>query len=586
MYLIVSLFFLADGGEMIVLSLILTKLSNTWNLSSSQKGFLGSSVFIGIFFGALLCGKFSDVKGRKPVFVIGSIIITIFAFFSALVNDYFSFLICRGICGLGIGLSMPSAFSLATEITPNKFRHISAIMIWLFFPFGEIFIVCLSKLLLPYESGWRFILAFASFPCFLALILSIKIYESPKFLLTIGKYEEGYKCLQDVINASEINLKINDNIKNKLKEEFERNNKLFNNEEECDKNLNKNSPSKNEAINFNNSNIYEFDVNYEKTKNIYEKSRLNHYHELFSEEEEKEATCKAKINNIKIDFIKKDFEDNKRVEVVSPKKKLSFESYIEKKDFLNTNKKAIEDNELGLMKNIRDIPCEEVVKPVVKFEELLNKRYKLVTILIWFIFICSALVYYGMIYILPQILERVEIEALLSEKTIYNNSLIDNSKINNISEESEDMSYANFIELIFSAFLEIPSMAFASYLASYGRIRTMALGFLVSFVFAFISILSKSWFSFSIAVMKFFICIPDVVIMLYVCEAYPTKIRSLGVGVANSFYRIGGMLTPFLNQILFDFHYTAPFYLFTIGSLVGFIVTIMLPFETANRNIR
>jgi len=571
MYLIVSLFFLADGGEMIVLSLILTKLSKIWNLTSSQKGFLGSSVFIGIFFGALLCGKFSDVKGRKPVFVIGSIITTFFAFFSALVNDYFSFFICRGICGLGIGLSMPSAFSLATEITPTKYRHITVIMIWFFFPFGEIFIVCLSKILLPFESGWRFILAFASLPCFISLVLSIKIYESPKFLLTIGKYGEGFNILQSVIDYSEINLKINNNVQKELIAEFEKNNKNFYDESD---------------------NLCEIDVE-NKKETVCEVQSINHYHELFSDEDQNTRNKTKRSNNIKAGYLNKNLENNDNIKesTNSPSSRFKEKFQLEQnesKNVINNTEIIKNDGESGLIKQISNLTVsEEVVKPEVKFQELMTKKYKLVTILIWSIFICSALVYYGMIYILPQILERVEIEENLSNTKINLNSSQNNqTEITNIIEESEDLSNSNFIELIFSAFLEIPSMAFSSYLASYGRIKSMALGFFVSFIFSFISIISKSWFSISIAIMKFFICIPDVVIMLYVCEAYPTKIRSLGVGVANSFYRIGGMLTPFFNQILFDFHYTAPFYLFTIGSLIGFIVSVMLPFETANRNIR
>ena len=52
-YLIISLFLLADGGEMIVLSLLITKLGTLWGLSELQKGLLGSGVFVGFFIGSL-----------------------------------------------------------------------------------------------------------------------------------------------------------------------------------------------------------------------------------------------------------------------------------------------------------------------------------------------------------------------------------------------------------------------------------------------------------------------------------------------------------------------------------------------------
>lgn len=542
MFLIVSLFFFADGGEMMVLSLLLTKLSNSWELSSAQKGYLGSSVFMGIFLGALCCGKFSDTKGRKPVFLVGSMIVAIFAIMSAFINNYFSFFICRGLCGFGIGLSMPSAFSLATEITPSYLRHISVIMIWVFNPFGEIFIIIISKILLPYENGWRIILAFAGIPYLIALILSFYIMESPKFLLTANKYEEGVNCLQTVIDLSNVNLKITEEIRFKLIEEFKKNNEILNNEDsddvdqedniiinKNDEKINNKNKSKDNFLNGNNSKPGSSDL---------EKIKFN------------------AINNGNEDNLK--FDSGANLDnSASNKAHGALENFTRRFSHLSAN--------------------EEIVQPQIHFGILLTKKYKQVSIFIWIIFVCCAIVYYGMIYILPQILEKIE-----QEENLINVNSINNGE----SEEIDEMSYSNFINLIISAFLELPSMVFSSWLASYGRQKSMAIGFFVGFITSFICLISRSWFSLSIAVMKFFICIPDVVIMLYVCEAYPTKIRSLGVGIGNSFYRIGGILTPFLNQIIFELYYKGPFYLFTIGSLIGFIVTMLLPFETTGRNIR
>ena len=209
--------------------------------------------------------------------------------------------------------------------------------------------------------------------------------------------------------------------------------------------------------------------------------------------------------------------------------------------------------------------------------------------MIWILFSMCSVVFYGMIFILPQILEKVEKNELnkLVNNTLNNSTnitIVNNTTTENM--ESGDMSYNNFIQLLISALMQIPSTIVATYLASFGRIKSMAFGFFFSFVFCFISLVSNSWFFVGIALAKFFICIPDMVSMLYVCEAYPTKIRALGVGMANSFYRAGGVLTPFVNQILFEYHYLAPYILFTIGSFVGFLATINLPFESVGKNIR
>ncbi len=385
-YLILALFFLADGGEMVVLSLITTKLSNKWNLSSSEKGLLGSSVSIGTFFGALLCGSYSDVIGRKPVFIVGSVIVTFFAFFSALINDYFSFFICRGICGLGIGLSIPSAFSLATEIIPSKFRHIAITMIWFFFPFGEIFIICLSKLLLKYDNGWRFILAFASLPCLIALILSFSIYESPKFLFTVGKYKEGIVILKKLVQLSKLDFKFDENIESKLREEFEKNDSHF----------------------YGDQHIYDRDSINENNKHKKDSNFLGYKNNLNSKEENEKKTHFNNNNINKIEeknlttyftydfkhdnkncYFQKNSSEIKDLKVIGNGKMISSDFKFSKYTDDKTGK-----NDSGLLNKLLKLwYSKEVVKPV-KFKDLLNKKYKLVTILIWIILVLDFL--YGL----------------------------------------------------------------------------------------------------------------------------------------------------------------------------------------------
>jgi putative MFS transporter len=459
-YFIVTMFFLADGGEMMVLSLILSRISIDWNMSSSEKGLLGSAVFIGLFIGVLICGKISDTIGRKPVFISGSSIVTVFAVLSAFSFGYFSFFFCRLICGFGIGLSMPSAFALATEITPSKYRHYVISLVYIFFPFGEMFIICLAKYFLPFPHGWRYILAFASLPCLLALIVSFYISESPKFLFTIGNYSKGFQSLQHIINTSKKKIQLTKTIRKRLVEEFS------------------------------------------------------------------SGMTTATYSDQEVEFYD-----------------LSREPHKES--------------------NLGD----------VKFSDILSEEYKTTTILLWINFFCVSAVYYGMIYILPQIFEKRDIE-------------LNKNAVPNYEDDSYNISDSNFIDLIISAFIELPSMFLGSFLASYGRKQSIYWGYLLSLVFAFLCLSTNKFFDFNIAMLKFFICIPDVNLMIFACEAYPTKIRSLGVGLANSVYRIGGMMTPFLNQILFDLDYVLPFYLFLFGSLVGTIVTYMLPYDTMNRNIK
>ena len=174
-YTVISLFFLADGAEMIVISLLVSKLGSLWNLNDSQKGFMGSAVFVGFFFGALMAGKLSDTRGRKPVYIVGSLIVSIFSTLSALSPNYMCFIAFRALNGFGIGMCIPSASSLAAEITPTKWRAWVLNCVWIFFPFGEVFAVLLANAYIDEDYGWRLLLGFAAVPAFIAFGLSFFI---------------------------------------------------------------------------------------------------------------------------------------------------------------------------------------------------------------------------------------------------------------------------------------------------------------------------------------------------------------------------------------------------------------------------
>lgn len=598
-YMITALFFLSDGGEMIVLSLMLSKVAESWGLNPAMKGMLGSSVFIGIFIGALICGRYSDLKGRRPVFIIGSLLVTIFSLLSAFCNGYISFFICRGLCGVGVGLSLPSSSALALEVTPTYFRHLVIVVLMFSFPFGEIFVIIIAKIILPLEWGWRYLLVFATFPCLIGFIMSLVIYESPKFLLTTRRFDKAFESLEKLIAASGKEFELNDQIKEKLKEEFIVYTKLLEDDSE-------EIEEQSESL-------------WERLKNAFKLTR-----HIQPQEEYSEKTLRKRLQ----DFLDKDRKIQNEKKLIRESMKLGkriSSGYLEGKKssdfnmFQNIYSTGIDRNESEKVnneeqqiqkkfeeeRNSLDSLSEELSTPNFNYKELFTKKYKFLTIMIWIMFSMCSVVFYGMIFILPQILEQVEIrdkmelDKLLNNTNIINpnqtnstnitNNDIMNNTINNsalMSSESGDMSYNNFIQLLISALMQIPSTIISTYLASFGRIKSMAFGFFFSFVFCLLSIFSRNWFFIGIALAKFFICIPDMVSMLYVCEAYPTKIRALGVGVANSWYRGGGVLTPFVNQILFEFHYLAPYWLFTIGSLVGFIATINLPFESVGKNIR
>ncbi len=159
-----SLYLAGEGFVMIGISLLVPVISEPWKLSQFQKGFVGGSVFLGFTAGAALAGSISDTKGRRIAFCIGNIISLAGGLVGAfLAYDINLLLISNFVIGLGIGIGIPSIFSLASELTDKVWRSIIIGGIWYAFTIGELagcYVAYKYEMYLYINSNWRMLLIF------------------------------------------------------------------------------------------------------------------------------------------------------------------------------------------------------------------------------------------------------------------------------------------------------------------------------------------------------------------------------------------------------------------------------------------
>jgi MFS family permease len=196
----------ADGGEMLVISLISSEMGKTfkWNKSDTNHyvGLLGSMTFFGFLLGSLGGGKLIDIWGRRLPFVTFNFVTFVFGLASAFAPSFWYLGMCRFITGLGVGGSIPCATAILAEICPNKQRKILILTKTIGFVFGEILIGLEAQVILPKgipTQTWRQLLVVASLPALVAFFLSLFFLdESPRFLeLNIGFMEEQVKKKDD-----------------------------------------------------------------------------------------------------------------------------------------------------------------------------------------------------------------------------------------------------------------------------------------------------------------------------------------------------------------------------------------------------
>ncbi len=202
-----------------------------------------------------------------------------------------------------------------------------------------------------------------------------------------------------------------------------------------------------------------------------------------------------------------------------------------------------------------------------------NWKLSLNLFTLWYI---SSYVYYGLIYILPTVLEEYHKEG--------------NHHLHHPVSKKQMLTAAQYdliiADIIMSCGFEIPSdlsNGFTPNIEWLGRKGAIIWGFFFSAVFSLTCIIHPDFMPIYASLVKFFINISFNILYTYTSEAYPTKMRSTAIGVCNFFSRFGGFTTPFFCDEFFKIQSYFPTLGFLFTSGLGFVLSILLPFDTLGR---
>lgn len=209
LFIALILIFMADGAEMVVIAMTIDSVSKEFDLELSEKGLLGSIVFLGLLIGSLSASKFCDKYGRKEIIKLGAFTVALFAILTAVTPNFIFLLLFRFILGAGVGLVIPSSTSLVSESVPAETRSFYLNNIWVAFPIGEMYVYFICSFFNEKELlNWRWVMGLSSIPSFIAFFLLLNIKESPRFLILNDKVEEGFAILDEI--ASYKNMKLSE----------------------------------------------------------------------------------------------------------------------------------------------------------------------------------------------------------------------------------------------------------------------------------------------------------------------------------------------------------------------------------------
>ena len=210
-----------------------------------------------------------------------------------------------------------------------------------------------------------------------------------------------------------------------------------------------------------------------------------------SEELEKKKTSKQNIDKIEISNT-----------IMYEKNKINLDNIEE---YFNKQKEKKSSSKDTLLDSIKSI---------------LDSTYIYYTILFWLIGSFSGFVFNGIFFMLPATAPKINKQT--------------------------------FFDLVLFEGMEIPSNFIASLLidTSLGRLNILRIGFSVSFMISLIIIwIGESVLIFS-CLLKFFLTIPNTVLIVYSSEIYDSNVRTIGISFVNFWKKISSLFAPFVMSYL------------------------------------
>jgi putative MFS transporter len=181
--------------DFFVVGYLVAVLAPQWHLTYGQSTAILLGAGLGAIFGALILGKLSDVVGRKPIVIGGALLIALSAGSIAFIPDdsWLMFSLLRILVGAGLGGAAAAQTALVVELTPTRLRTFMGSVMVAPVSLGILLAAILSSQLLNL-IGWRGLAAIGFFPILIAIALQFIMPESPRWLLSRGRFADARKA--------------------------------------------------------------------------------------------------------------------------------------------------------------------------------------------------------------------------------------------------------------------------------------------------------------------------------------------------------------------------------------------------------
>ncbi|XP_059367874.1 putative transporter SVOPL [Carassius carassius] len=212
---------------------------------------------------------------------------------------------------------------------------------------------------------------------------------------------------------------------------------------------------------------------------------------------------------------------------------------------------------------------------------LISPAFRRTSLLLWYSWFVASFSYYGSVLSSSELLEK----NLLCMR--------DADPEHQIKHNQEEalcycipFNMADYQTLLISCLGEVALIPLNICLLNiFGRKPSMAILQVMSAVFFMLVNICTTRFGFTVLLflLRSVVSMNFNVVYIYTAEVYPTAVRSIGMGFCTSFSRVGGMIAPFIAQVLMSRSVILALTPFATACVICALGVAFLPIETRGR---
>lgn len=212
---------------------------------------------------------------------------------------------------------------------------------------------------------------------------------------------------------------------------------------------------------------------------------------------------------------------------------------------------------------------------------LLSPAFRRTSLLLWYSWFVASFAYYGSVLSSSELLEKNLLCVTNADHEHKVKHRLEDTLCYCIPFGNSD-----YQTLLISSFGEVALVPLNICLLNIiGRkLSLTVLQLLAAVIFMMINICTSMWgFTVLFFLLRSLVSMNFNVVYIYTAEVYPTVARSLGMGFCTSFSRIGGMIAPFIAQVLMSQSVITALCPFAVACFICALGNFLLPIETKGR---